>query len=306
MLTIKYSHEQYQSFAHGMLTKFFIDFGQQITFLTNFPYISKLWNADLIGFVPLIRVYYSCSTQDAPPKDAVALLRSLILMSFKGEARISSWVDTLRSDPFFAILSGFLPGCLGSSRIEGIPADPIPGVGTFYNFIDRLIRQDRILYRSKLRKRRRKSKSKQKKNRKMDSPSTTLTERLFNSKFSNSKLPDSIEASLNKILKELFVLPSLNMGLLGGSLIILILPVMVRACPLMLPISARKSVSVNLSPVCNATVNVNSPILLPHGAGIVITKNTSTDILFIRLLLPTAFTVCLSISNALPVNVMIR
>ena len=51
----------------------------------------------------------------------------------------------------------------------------------------------------------------------MDSPPTTLTERLFNRvmKFSNSKLPDSIESSLNNILKELFVLPSLKMGLLG-------------------------------------------------------------------------------------------
>jgi len=217
MLTLKYSHVQYQNFVHDMLTKFYIETKQQITLTTNFLYISKLWNADLTGIVPFMRTYYSASTQGAPPKDPVAMFRSFILMSFNGETSISDWVDTLRSNPFFAIVSGFLPACLGYSRIKGLDADPIPGIGTFYDFMDRLIRQDRKLFRSKLRRRRRKPKSKQKKNRKMDSPPTTLTERLFNRiiKFSHSKLPDSIESLLNKILKELFVLPSLKMGLLG-------------------------------------------------------------------------------------------
>ena len=218
MLTVKYSHEQYQNFVHDLLTKFYIDSNQQITLFTNFPYLSKLWNADLTSIVSLIRDSYSSSTQGAPPKDSVAMLRSLILMSFKSELSIPAWVDTLRSDPFFAILSGFIPACLGSSRIEGVNADPIPGVGTFYDFMDRLIRKDRILHKSSLRRSRRKPKSKQKKNQKMDSPSTTLSERLVNRiiKYSHSKLPDSIESSLNQILKELFVLPSINMKLLGN------------------------------------------------------------------------------------------
>lgn len=218
MLTVKYSHEQYQNFVHDMLSKFYIDSNQQITLVTNFSYISKLWNANLTGIVPLIRIYYSNSTQGAPPKDAVALLRSLMLMSFKSELSIPAWVDTLRSDPFFAILSGFIPACLGSSRIEGLDADPIPGIGTFYDFMDRLICKDRILHKSSLSRYRRKPKSKQKKNQKMDSPPTTLSERLVNRviKFSDSKLPCSIESSLNQILKELFVIPSLNIGLLGN------------------------------------------------------------------------------------------
>ncbi|NSW92800.1 MAG: transposase [Firmicutes bacterium] len=83
--------------------------------------------------------------------------------------------------------------------------------------MDRLIRKDRALHKSNLRRFRRKPKSKQKKNQKMDSPPTTLTERLVKRvlKYSDAKLPDSIEASLNLILKELFVLPSLKSGLLG-------------------------------------------------------------------------------------------
>lgn len=217
MLSIKYSHTQYQDFVHSLLSKFYLDTHQHVTVFTNFPYIAKLWNADLSAIVPLIQTYYSSSTQGAPPKDAVAMLRSLILMAFKGVTSIPAWVVTLRSEPFFAILSGFVPACLGSSRIDGISADPIPGVGTFYDFMDRLIRKDRALHKSNLLRFRRKPKSKRKKNQKMDSPSTTLSERLVKRviKYSNAKLPDSIEASLNLILKELFVLPSLKSGLLG-------------------------------------------------------------------------------------------
>ena len=218
MLSVKYSHDQYQDFVHSLLTKFYLDTQQQVTLLTNFPYIAKLWNTNLSGIVPLIRPYYSSSTQGAPPKDAVAMLRSLVLMAFKGVTSISDWVNTLRSEPFFAILSGFIPACLGSSRIVGLAADPIPGVGTFYDFMDRLIRKDRALHKSNLRRFCRKPKSKQKKHQKMNSPSTTLTERLVNRviKYSSVKLPDSIEASLNLILKELFVRPSLERGLLGN------------------------------------------------------------------------------------------
>jgi hypothetical protein len=54
-------------------------------------------------------------------------------MAFKGATSIPARVDTLRSDPFFAILSGLIPACLGTSRIDGLTADPIPGVGTFYD-----------------------------------------------------------------------------------------------------------------------------------------------------------------------------
>jgi hypothetical protein len=217
MLTLKYSHENYQSFVHAMLTKFYIDTNQSITLFTNFDYIRNFWSADITDIVKFLKPLYSNSSQGAPPKDAVAMFRSLLLMSFNHKTSIPEWVTTLRADPFFAIISGFIPACLSSSRIVGIDADPIPGVGTFYDFMDRLIRQDKILHKSKLRKRRRKPKSKQKKNRKMDSPPTTLTERLVKRvlKHNGSKLPDSIESTLNDILKQIFVLPSLDMGLLG-------------------------------------------------------------------------------------------
>jgi hypothetical protein len=141
-------------------------------------------------------------------------------MTLSGEPSITKWVDTLKTEPFYAILSGFLPACFSTVKVQNINADPLPGIGTFYDFMDRLIRQDRILYKSKLRKTKRKPNKKQKKNQKLDSSKPGIVERLVKRvlKFDNSKLPDTLEAIFNLILKDLFVSPSLSMGILGDPL----------------------------------------------------------------------------------------
>ena len=125
--------------------------------------ITKIWSTNLTEIVPLIQSTYSKSNQGAPPKDAVDLLRSLIIMAYCKETSISSWIKTLRSEPFYAILSGFIPACYSPFKTEGILADQIPGIGTFYDFMDRLIHKDKILNKSKLRKIKRKPRKKQKK-----------------------------------------------------------------------------------------------------------------------------------------------
>lgn len=217
MLTVKYSHAKYQKFVESFLTQFLIESHQHITLLNRSSLITKLWSTDFTKIVPLIQNTYSKSNQGAPPKDAVALFRSLIIMTYCNVTSISAWVEKLQSEPFYAILSGFIPACYSSSKAEGICADSIPGVGTFYDFMDRLIRKDKILYKSKLRKVKRKPRKKQKKNHKMDTSKPGVVNRLVKRvlKYDNSKLPDSIESTLNTILKELFVLPSLNIGILG-------------------------------------------------------------------------------------------
>lgn len=219
MLIVKHSHTQYQNFVHDFFTRYFISTGQHITILTRAPLVLKLWSADLTGIVDLLKSRYTKSNRGAPPKDAVSMLRSLILMTLTGETRIPNWVDTLRSDAFYAILSGFLPACFSPCNAGGIPADPIPGVGTFYDFMDRLIRKDRILNKSKLRKLKRKPKKKQKKNQKLDSSKPGIVERLVKRvlKYDHTKLPDRLETTLNQILKDVFVMPSLQLGILGDT-----------------------------------------------------------------------------------------
>lgn len=217
MLIVKHSHKQYQIFVQDFLTTYFISSGQLITISKRANLIIKLWIADLTIIVTILKSCYSNTNKGAPPKDAVAMFRSLILMSLTGETSIPNWVDTLKTDPFYAILSGFLPACHSNFKMVGIPADPVPGVGTFYDFMDRLIRKDRILYKSKLRKLKRKPKKKQKKNQKFNSSKPGVVERLVKRvlRYDNSKLPDQLETTLNQILKDVFVIPSINMNILG-------------------------------------------------------------------------------------------
>ena len=59
------------------------------------------------------------------PRQPSAMLRSLLLMIKAKSPSITLWVSTLHTSPFYAILSGFEP-------------DDVPGVGTFYDFMDRL------------------------------------------------------------------------------------------------------------------------------------------------------------------------
>jgi len=61
-----------------------------------------------------------------PARDPVCMLRFLLLMTLFKVASITSWIKQARSVPFLAILAGFAP-------------DDIPGVGTCYDFLRRII-----------------------------------------------------------------------------------------------------------------------------------------------------------------------
>lgn len=60
-----------------------------------------------------------------PPRDPLAMLRTLVLMSLVGETSFDRMVDRLRSEPELAVLAGFSPR-------------DVPGVGTFYDFCARV------------------------------------------------------------------------------------------------------------------------------------------------------------------------
>ena len=65
-----------------------------------------------------------------PAWDPVCMLRSCLAMMLRGITSFDIWVQTMRTDPFYAIISGFLP-------------EKTPGVGTFYDFQDRLLGRKR-------------------------------------------------------------------------------------------------------------------------------------------------------------------
>lgn len=68
---------------------------------------------------------HHCSKYGPAPRPASRMLRSLLLSVLHGTHSITKWVNILRSQPIYAIISGF-------------DHNDVPGVGTFYDFISRL------------------------------------------------------------------------------------------------------------------------------------------------------------------------
>ena len=73
----------------------------------------------------ILEPLYCPDPRGRKPKDPVAMLRALLLMSLLAIEGFTDWAQTLKSQPRLARIAGFDP-------------DDTPAVGTFYLFIDRL------------------------------------------------------------------------------------------------------------------------------------------------------------------------
>lgn len=89
----------------------------------------KLQGLSLDPAYPLLAALYT-PNQGRPPRDPLALLRSCLAMMLCGYTSFDVWVALMRDDPFLALISGFDPR-------------HVPGVGTFYDFQDRLLQRPR-------------------------------------------------------------------------------------------------------------------------------------------------------------------
>ena len=118
------THCQYLEFVQTRRAAFEIKVPHDATLLW-----CKFRHTDLSAAYPILaRLYVSDRGRPARPPDD--LLRAWLLML---ECRITSveiWVQRLREQPFYALLCGFEP-------------DDVPGVGTFYDFQDRLLQASR-------------------------------------------------------------------------------------------------------------------------------------------------------------------
>lgn len=169
-------------------------------------FVHHLALLDLSILEPIVKPLY-CPDNGAPARDPSSLFRSLILMTLLHETSIDKWCVTMRSFSVWAIISGF-------------SSPDIPGASTFRDFISRLWLVEENEYRKdrakRLRKKRRKPKTKLKANQKLPpkNPGVVgrLAKRLLDGKMINFLRP---EALLNDILKDLFVVPSAKLNLLG-------------------------------------------------------------------------------------------
>jgi hypothetical protein len=89
--------------------------------------IIEFWHMDLSLTDSLMQDYYS--KYGPAPRLPSCMLRSYLLSIKLKVSSITTWVSMLKECPLYAILSGF-------------PVDDTPGIGTFYDFFNRLWQSD--------------------------------------------------------------------------------------------------------------------------------------------------------------------
>jgi hypothetical protein len=160
------THESYQNFLLEQLQKHYS--GGILTLVSNdWPTIFKLWITDLSHVAAWLSDTYSLKGPE--PRDPASMLRSYLLFLFTNPSiGITKWVDELHRVPLYAILSGFEPG-------------DVPGIGTFYDFFQRIWGFDQQNIKSPLKmKRKKKKKDKLKKGEKQTPKDPGIVEKLVN------------------------------------------------------------------------------------------------------------------------------
>ncbi len=176
------------------------------TVLENAAVIYKVVVTDLTPVRDLLAPTYNPRGQT--PWDPTCLFRSYWLMLQYGRSgSITHWVHKLKSEPLWAILSGFHP-------------DDVPSIGAFYGLEERLCDFDlgqRVERTRKMRKPRFKPREKLKSNEKKPPRNPGVVRRTVARIMRDETKPQPIRAdeTLQLIFKECFVMPSLKKGLLG-------------------------------------------------------------------------------------------
>lgn len=203
MLKPARSHKQFQDFVKQQLQFHCLHSTLAQSVFANEKALAFVWSADLSKVVDIVGCRYS-PNNGTPARDPGDMFRSLLLMEFLRERSIDAWVNSMRSAPIFAILSGFLP-------------DDVPGVGTFYDFINRLWLSSSAHLARKVRKPRRKKPRKgRKKGDKSPLKRPGAVKRLVDRFIEHPPEFHSRPHDLfQKIFKECFVVPSAKHGILG-------------------------------------------------------------------------------------------
>src|SRR5581483_10037670 len=182
------------------------------------PSLLALILVDLEPARPLLEPTY-CPHTGRPHRDPVAMLRALLLMLMLGLTSINQWARRLKGEPELRALCGFDP-----------QARP-PGVGTLYDFVDRLLdgphqhrcehvqrpsdryRQKRNRFRRQLKQEKEARKTQAEQAQANEGRVQHLVQQVLGRK--GQDLPHDFTQRLNEILFVCAVLPSAQMGLVG-------------------------------------------------------------------------------------------
>jgi hypothetical protein len=142
------SHETYQT---SVLERLREHYSGGIFTVANkdWPLVAKFWRTDLSYVTTLLQDDYAA--KGPQPRDPASMLRSYLLcLMTKPEMGITEWINEMQRIPYYAILSGFEPG-------------HFPGVGTFYDFFNRLWASSSNNFRAKKQTKRKRKPKKGKK-----------------------------------------------------------------------------------------------------------------------------------------------
>jgi hypothetical protein len=158
-------------FPHKYFVRFAINkarrYGVLHTAHLHFQVWRKLQNTNLEEAYSILTPLYSAH-KGRPAHHPVCMLRSCLAMMLCGVTSFDVWVQMMRHDPFYALISGFHP-------------EDVPGVGTFYDFQDRLLqrpRQSRPTQRRPYRRRDQRDKTDQHKDKNDVRPHQNIINRL--------------------------------------------------------------------------------------------------------------------------------
>jgi hypothetical protein len=182
MLPPLFSHKRFLRFVRKQARRH----GSLRTDHRHFQVWRKLQRTNLDPAYPCLAALYS-PDQGRLARHPTCMFRSWLAMIQCGVASVDVWVPMMHDDSFYAILSGFDP-------------DDIPGVGTFYDFQDRLLkrlRQTRTLQRPPFRRRTRRDKAEHHKDKNDLRPHQGIVNRLVNRLLARSPHP----ASLTDVLR---------------------------------------------------------------------------------------------------------
>ena len=198
------AHESYQNFVLNQLNEHYSD-GALTLVAKDWPIITKLWITDISHVTTWLTDTYSI--KGPMPRDPASMLRSYLLFLFTNPTiGITKWVDELYRVPLYAILSGFEPG-------------DIPGVGTFYDFFNRLWGFGPNNTKPKAKhKRKKRKKNKPKKGEKLAPKDPGIVSKLINRFiYRGAKKKDLPPDRLFDFFQSQILSVSANLGLLGNT-----------------------------------------------------------------------------------------
>lgn len=125
MIPLPWPHKQYVRFVRNKAGRY----DGLHTDHRHFQVWCKLEATNLDAAYPILAALYSAD-RGRPARHPVCMFRSCLAMTLCGVTSFEVWVQMMHDDPFYALISGFHP-------------KDVPGVGTFYDFQDRLLKRPR-------------------------------------------------------------------------------------------------------------------------------------------------------------------